>query len=75
MKHQCIRPGCSTQYEDNDPEPYYCGPCNEARKAAAAEIDAKIALRPKERVVSDLKAFEAKSQARGSAMFIRASDL
>lgn len=46
MKHTCIRPSCNATYEDSDPEPYYCPPCNEQRKLLAKDIDRKIGTRP-----------------------------
>lgn len=55
--HSCIKPGCSNQYQDNDPDAYYCPSCQEAKKALAAQIDASIGSRPKKEHVSDLQAF------------------
>lgn len=38
--HSCLK--CGGQYTDEDPDPYYCSPCNEERKRIVAkEIDAK----------------------------------
>jgi len=45
--HTCIRPGCGTSYQDSDPDAYYCPPCLKARKDIAAQVDAKLANRPK----------------------------
>ena len=39
-EHACIK--CDGKYRDEDPDPYYCPPCNEVRKSIAKEIDAKI---------------------------------
>jgi len=36
----CIK--CGQAYQDNDPDPYYCPPCNEEKKRIAAEIDKKM---------------------------------
>ena len=47
-KHKCIKPSCTQTYEDNDPDQYYCSPCNEERKEIAKQVDAKFANRPKE---------------------------
>jgi hypothetical protein len=41
--HPCIK--CGTVYTSNDPEPYYDEPCNEQRKAIAAELDTKARMR------------------------------
>lgn len=48
--HSCIK--CKVSYQDNDPDDYYCPFCNEERKRIAAEIDAKLANRPKKPVQS-----------------------
>ena len=53
MQHTCIRPHCGNRYEDKDIEPYYCPSCNEQRKEAAKVIDAKIAARPKRKVLRE----------------------
>jgi len=54
--HSCIK--CKATYVDNDPEPYYCSPCNEERKRAAADIDAKRANIIAEPSVSALQQFD-----------------
>ncbi len=46
MKLNCIK--CAEQYESNDPDPYYCSPCETEKKALAKKIDAEIATRPRE---------------------------
>ena len=45
MTHQCIKPGCSNSYQDEDVEAYYCPSCNQTRKMAASEIDTKFNTR------------------------------
>lgn len=45
----CIK--CHKPYQDTDPEPYYCEPCNEERKRIAAEVDLKMASRPTKNVI------------------------
>ncbi len=42
MKHQCIKPGCSNSYEDNEVDAYYCPSCNTVRQQLARELDAKF---------------------------------
>lgn len=74
----CIK--CSSKYESQDPDPYYCKPCNDERKALAATIDAKMAGRPKKPVMSELQAYDAKAKVQQTpdgriVSFIRASDL
>ena len=49
MQHKCIKPACGASYEDNDPDDYYCPPCNEQRKVIAREIDTKLASVPSKR--------------------------
>jgi|GEM_PF-4388661 len=61
--HSCIK--CHTSYEDNDPDPYYCAPCTEVKKALAAEIDAKFANRPRKEVRSALQEYDAAPKVRG----------
>ena len=65
----CIK--CSAKYQSTDPDPYYCDPCNEARKALAAEIDKKVAGSKRESV-SDLQQYNALPKVRG---FVSAKDL
>ena len=45
MLHKCIR--CSSEYEDADPEPYYCSHCFTKQRQLAAEIDKNHVPRPK----------------------------
>ncbi len=56
MVHNCIK--CSAQYEDEDPDPYYCAECNELRIAAAKEVDAKMSGRPKKPIISALQEYD-----------------
>lgn len=77
-EHSCIK--CSTQYQDEDPDPYYCPACVEVKRQVAAEIDAKRPKGPVIKTPSNLEAFEAvaktmKSASGGLATFARASDL
>jgi len=62
-EHPCIK--CRTKYQDKDPEPYYCPPCNEERKALAKEIDAKVASLPKKPHKSALQEYDEAPKIRG----------
>lgn len=68
--HSCIK--CQTQYTDTDPDAYYCEPCNAERKAIAADIDKKLAMKPKKKIMSSIQAYNAAPKVRG---FIRYQDL
>lgn len=61
--HKCIK--CQTSYQDKDPEPYYCTACNAERKAIAAEIDKKMASRPKRPTMSALQEYDAMPKVNG----------
>ncbi len=61
--HKCIK--CQESYTDEDPDPYYCEVCNEARKQIAKEVDSKIAMTPKAPVTSALKEYDAAPKIRG----------
>lgn len=65
ITHTCIRPGCGTKYQSNEPEAYYCEPCNEARKAVAQEIDSKMLGKPREPIMTPLQAYDAAPKIRG----------
>jgi uncharacterized Zn ribbon protein len=54
--HPCIK--CGTQYQDADPDPYYCKSCNDERKKIAKEIDAKIKAKPKRSTMSALQEYD-----------------
>lgn len=38
--HKCTK--CSLEYQDTEPEPYYCEVCNKERLAVAKEVDARL---------------------------------
>jgi len=60
----CIK--CRASYQSEDPDPYYCSPCNEQRKAVAAQVEATIGNRPsKKKVMSGLQEYEAAPKVRG----------
>ena len=65
MKHKCIKPSCPNTYEDNDPDPYYCPTCNEAKKVIAKKIDAQFAGIPRKPVESDLQKYDRLKDDRG----------
>lgn len=59
---------CGSQYENEDPDPYYCDACVASRKAIADEIDAKRrALGPVPKPMSALELFDAAADSRGFA--------
>lgn len=68
--HACLK--CRAAYDDDDPEAFYCEPCNIDRKAIAAEVDRKIAARgPRRPTMSALQEYEAAPKVNGR--FIRVS--
>lgn len=70
--HTC---SCGEIYTDDDPDIYFCPSCVAQRKALAAEIDKKIASKPKKKVLSNYQILQEKGQTNGQATFVRASDL
>ena len=54
--HACIK--CAKSYDGDDPDAYYCEACNKERIIIAKEIDAKIANKPKKKVVSALQEYD-----------------
>lgn len=74
--HLC---SCGKNYEDTDPEVYFCPVCIKKRKQIAAEIDKRIGQNPRRKEVSALQAFEAQgktlvsntSNTKGFATFIK----
>ncbi len=78
MEHTCIKPGCGTKYQSEDPDPYYCPTHDAERKAIAAQIDSK--QRPSIPVQSDLQQFEERAKTftgpdGRKIFFARASDV
>lgn len=45
-KVKCVK--CRRDYEDSEPDDFYCPTCDEERKRIAAEIDKKLVGRPRE---------------------------
>jgi hypothetical protein len=60
--HTCIKPGCGTTYEDQDPDPYYCLPCREENKRIAAEVEAKLGPRDTTPPMTPLQEYEASAK-------------
>ena len=60
--HQCVKPGCSETYTDEDVDAYYCTSCQEANKAIAAKIDAQHAGAPKTQPMSPLQEHDAATE-------------
>lgn len=54
--HSCLK--CSTQYKDIDPDPYFCAECKKKKQEVAAEVDKKMAGRPKEQPKSMLQEYD-----------------
>lgn len=62
--HNCVK--CSVQYEDSDPDPYYCTSCNEEKIKIAKRIDEQMANRPPKRNrVSALQEYDSAPKAHG----------
>lgn len=38
--HPCVK--CKQQYQSEDPDPFYCSPCDAQRKTIAATVDAQF---------------------------------
>lgn len=73
IPHNCIK--CRESYSDEEVDDYYCESCNEARKAIAREVDAKIALQGQRRQAkSDLQVYDEIRKARG-VNFVSIKDL
>ena len=54
--HSCLK--CKNQYQDEDVEAYYCAPCLEEKKRVAAEVDARLASRPRKEIKSALQMYD-----------------
>lgn len=57
-KHKCIKPTCQADYEDNDPDAYYCLPCTEEKKLIAKEVEMRIGSTVGQKPKSQLQAFD-----------------
>ena len=63
--HACIRPDCSEQYTDTDPDPYYCASHRAEAKKAAEAITSKLGTGKNRRGLSSLEAYDAAEKVRG----------
>lgn len=63
--HRCIKPNCAKNYEDTDPDAYYCPSCNEERKAVAREVDARLGARTPEQPMTALQEYDAAQKVHG----------
>ncbi len=63
------------QYDTDDPDPYFCKECHIKAKEIAKEIDAKMAMRPKKKVDSDLQQFDELAKIKGQRGFVHYKDL
>lgn len=62
MLHNCIKPTCGKQYKDNEEDAYYCPSCQSEKKAIAAQVDARMATKPRKTVTTELAQFEQSAQ-------------
>jgi|CXWL01.1.fsa_nt_gi predicted nucleic acid-binding Zn-ribbon protein len=69
--HNCIK--CGAQYEDSEVDNYYCATCLVEKKRIAAEVDAKLAGRPRKQVVSRFSAKDFKGK--NGRIFFNANDI
>ncbi len=60
----CIK--CGTPYKSEDPDPYFCEPCNEQKKLIAKEVDKKISTKIRKPTMSGLQQYDL---ARGKSPF------
>lgn len=65
--HKCVK--CGVAYQDQDPEPYYCPPCNDERKKLATEIDKKMAGRVSTKPRSLLQEYDAMPKVNGFMIY------
>ena len=54
--HSCIK--CKTQYDDEEVDAYYCASCVVEKNKIAAEIDARMATRPKREYKSTMQQYD-----------------
>lgn len=72
-KVNCVK--CKKSYQSEEPDDYFCEDCNKTRLQVAKEIDAKMANRPKKKIVSDLQQFDEIAKQSGTKGFANAKDL
>ena len=54
----CVK--CKQQYQGEEPEAFYCSPCDAERKRIAANIDAQF--QPRGEIKSEFQMFEEKAK-------------
>ena len=69
MLHKCIKPSCETEYQDDEPDAYFCQPCRELNKSVAQRIDTNVKARMSPKPVSNFQRYE---QLRGGSKFVNA---
>ena len=69
--HTCIKPGCTNQYQDEDPDPYYCEPCREENRKVALEVEAKLGPRDTTPPVTPLQEYDAATKGPGGFMIYK----
>jgi len=56
-KPKCVK--CGEKYESDEPDDFYCPPCEKIKTEIAKEVDVKLAGRPpKRKVESELKKYD-----------------
>lgn len=66
---------CKAKYESEDPDPFYCPPCDEVRKEIAKDVDKKmVGVATKRPVKSDLQVYDEIRKAKGTP-FVSIKDL
>lgn len=72
ITHACIK--CRKPYEGDGVEAYLCPGCLEARRAIAAQVDARVGSTAGQQPSSGFQEYEAARRASG-ARFVNARDL
>lgn len=58
FNHKCINKDCQNIYQDSDPDPYYCEPCQAERKRIAEDLDKKFSSRSHVEPMTPLKEYD-----------------
>lgn len=66
----CIK--CRKKYDSDEPDDYYCPDCARMTNKIAEEVDKKLAMRPKKKVMSELQRY---NSLLNGGKFPKASDL
>ena len=72
-KVNCVE--CKKSYQSEEPDDYYCPECFKTHQQVIKETEAKLANRPRKKVVSDLQQFDMFAKQNGTKGFARAKDL